>query len=175
VEGKLRFSGVGEDGSTLVSLLNDDGPQRVGGEAILRIDGRHYVRLTFLSPSSLTAHLPQATLPLSSIPQLVQLLNDEIEQCLLNRICEVGSDISDTVNGTWFVDMLSARSVGRWEGCVLNFQVRFREDYGICCSAFQLDHGKNGQQTLSETYSTGSTVGLFDWIRETIAKTLSIQ
>lgn len=119
VEGELRFSGVGEDGSTLVSLLNDDGPQRVGGEAVLRIDGRHYVRLTFLSPSSLTAHLPQATLPLSSIPQLVQLLNDEIEQCLLNRICEVGSDISDTVNGTWFVDMLSARSVGRWEGCVL--------------------------------------------------------
>lgn len=119
VEGKLRFSAVGEGGSALVSLLNEDGVQRVGGEAVLRMDGRHNVRLTFLSPSSLTAHLPQATLPLSSIPQLVQLLSDEMEQCLLNRICEVGSDVCDRVNGTWFVDMLSARSVGRWEGCVL--------------------------------------------------------
>ena len=80
---------------------------------------RHTLRLTFLSPSSLTAHLAQATLPLSSIPQLIQLLSDEVEQCLLNRFCEVGNAISDRVNGTWFVDIVNGRTVGRWEGCVL--------------------------------------------------------
>src|SRR5882762_2848895 len=90
---------------------------------------RYTLRLTFLSPSSLTAHLPQATLTLSSIPQLVQLLSDEIERCLLNRICELGSDICDRVDGTWFVDPVSGRSVGKWEGCVL--YVRFLHTLAI--------------------------------------------
>jgi len=119
----LRITSVGENGRELVSLLNEDSTWTIGGEAILRIDDRHTLRLTFLSPSSLTAHLPQATLTLSSIPQLVQLLCDEIEHCILNRICELGSEICDRVDGTWFVDPVSGRSVGRWEGSVL--YVRF--------------------------------------------------
>jgi len=78
---------------------------------------RHTIRLTFLSPSSLTAHLSQATLIISSLPQLCQLLSDEVERCLLHRICDLGTDLCGNGGGTWFVDL--NRCVGRWEGCVL--------------------------------------------------------
>jgi len=80
---------------------------------------RYTLRLSFTSPSSLIAHLAQATLTLSSIPQLCQLLSDEIERCLLGKICEIGSRVCGHVGGTWFVDLVTSRSVGRWEGCVM--------------------------------------------------------
>jgi mediator of RNA polymerase II transcription subunit 17 len=80
---------------------------------------RETLRLTFLSPSSLTAHLPQATLSIASIPQLVQLLSDEVEKCLLNRLCELGSQVSERIGATWFVDFVSGKAVGRWEGSIL--------------------------------------------------------
>lgn len=141
----LRFDAVGGTGQGLVALLDvgaekdnkdarditikeraqalglgGESPQaqvQVGGEAVLRIDARHTVRLTFRAPSSLTAHLPQATLAISSITQLQQLLSDEVERCLLQRICEVGQELCEQVGGMWFIDL--SRCVGRWEGCVL--------------------------------------------------------
>jgi len=117
---------------------------------------------------------PQATLTLSSIPQLVQLLSDEVESCLLNRICEIGREMCDRVNGTWFVDMVSSRSVGRWEGCVLNFRVFYDNDYSIRCSAFRLDHGRHGRETALETYSTETVVPLLSWVQQMIDKTLTV-
>jgi mediator of RNA polymerase II transcription subunit 17 len=113
----LRFEPVGGTGQGLVDLLDAHDDRALGGEAVLRIDARHTVRLTFRSPSSLTAHLSQATLAISSIPQLRQLLGDEVERCLLQRICEVGRELCEHVGGIWFIDL--SRCVGRWEGCVL--------------------------------------------------------
>lgn len=130
----FRFEAVGETGRQLVRLFELNGSKAIGGEAVLRIDNRyanssliacyfepmlnrHTIRLTFLSPSSLTAHLPQATIAILTIPQLCQLLTDEVEHCLLQRICEVGHQLCENVGGTWFVDL--SRCVGRWEGCVL--------------------------------------------------------
>jgi mediator of RNA polymerase II transcription subunit 17 len=77
------------------------------------------LRFTFSSPSSLVAHLSQATLPVSSIPQLFRLLRDETEQCLLQRICEMGAEMTDRLSGTWLVDMPMNRVVGKWEGQTL--------------------------------------------------------
>lgn len=82
-----------------------------------KIPLRHSIRLTFLSPSLLTAHLSQATLVVSSVPQLSQLLLDEVEACLLQRICELGQQLCSDIGGTWFTDL--NRCVARWEGCVL--------------------------------------------------------
>lgn len=212
VPSSLRFNAVGESGKELVKLLDEVSVQKIGGEAVLRIDdryacfccrlpylaneeiNRHTLRFTFISPSFLTAHLPQATLTLSSIPQLVQLLSDEVESCLLNRICEIGREMCDRVNGTWFVDMVSSRSVGRWEGCVLlvkfifglmpcsaytscyqrNFRVFYNNDYSIRCSAFRLDHGRHGRETALETYSTETVVPLLSWVQQMIDKTLTV-
>lgn len=77
------------------------------------------LRLTYLSPSSLIAHLPQATLTIGSISQLSQLLFDEVGSCLLECICEVASELCESVHGTWFVDLLTNRTIGRWEGRAL--------------------------------------------------------
>jgi mediator of RNA polymerase II transcription subunit 17, fungi type len=80
---------------------------------------RYTLRLTFVSPSTLTVHLSQADLAVPSIPQLSQLLSSEIERCLLRRICEIGNKLCEKVNGVWFVDEIKGQSIGRWEGCVL--------------------------------------------------------
>ena len=82
-------------------------------------DFRHTLRFTYSSPSSLTAHLPQATLTIASITHLTQLLFDEVSRNLLDRICEIGTQMCESVHGTWFVDLLAGRTVGRWEGRVL--------------------------------------------------------
>jgi mediator of RNA polymerase II transcription subunit 17 len=86
---------------------------------LLNFDSRQTLRLTFLSPSSLTAHLPQATLPIASIPQLTQLLSDEVGKCLLHKLCESGNHHCERIGGTWFVDMVSGKAIGRWEGCIV--------------------------------------------------------
>lgn len=69
---------------------------------------------TFLSPCTLIAQLSHATIPISTVPALTQILVDEIERCVLQRICELGRDI---VGGIWFIDF--DHCVARWEGCVL--------------------------------------------------------
>ncbi|KAJ6515843.1 subunit 17 of mediator complex-domain-containing protein [Mycena sanguinolenta] len=178
----LRFEAVGGTGQELVTLLDagDDKEsgkdardaakpqQALGGEAVLRIDARHTVRLTFRAPSSLTAHLSQATLAISSIAQLRQLLGDEVERCLLQRICEVGRELCEHVGGIWFIDL--SRCVGRWEGCVLNFRI-FVKDATIHCSAFRL--GKTGsQQGGAFTYSTDLNTPLLSWVEGTIRAAL---
>ncbi|KAG5649016.1 hypothetical protein DXG03_000365 [Asterophora parasitica] len=80
IPSSIRFDPVGETGLQLVQFFDSSAGKSIGGEAVLRIDNRHTIRLTFLSPSSLTAHLSQATLTISSIPQLCQLLTDEVER-----------------------------------------------------------------------------------------------
>lgn len=42
---------------------------------------------------------------------------DEVEQCLLNRIRDLGKGLTENIEGTWFIDL--NHCVGRWEGCVL--------------------------------------------------------
>ncbi|KAH9943450.1 subunit 17 of mediator complex-domain-containing protein [Epithele typhae] len=116
---KVHYDPVADGGAALAQSFISEKPAPVSGSAILRIDGRHTLRFTMASPSTLVVHLPQATLPIASVTQLVQLLADEISSRLLNRICEIGTELCERVNGTWFVDLLSGRSVGRWQGCTL--------------------------------------------------------
>ncbi|KAJ8481963.1 hypothetical protein ONZ51_g5679 [Trametes cubensis] len=125
VSARVHYDPVADSGEVLVASLEHEKTNPLGGEVLLRIDDRHTIRFTTSSPSTLTAHLPQATLPVASISQLTQLLVDEISSRLLHRICDIGTDRCEKVNGTWFVDLLSGRCVGRWEGCVLDFRISF--------------------------------------------------
>ena len=88
---------------------------------LIKIERRHTIRFTFQAPSTLAAHLPQVTsLPIISGPQLTQLLVDEFERSLLGRLCSIGNEVcGEGINATWFVDEMSCRCVGRWEGCLL--------------------------------------------------------
>ncbi|PCH41031.1 hypothetical protein WOLCODRAFT_88978 [Wolfiporia cocos MD-104 SS10] len=115
----LQFTAVGGSGEEFVRNLRTERPRPIEGQALIRVDNRHTLRFTFISPSTLIAHLPQATLQIMSIPQLTQLLTDDIGGCLLKRICDIGAERCGAVNGTWFVDVMTGQAVGRWEGCAL--------------------------------------------------------
>ncbi|THH19874.1 hypothetical protein EW146_g1392 [Bondarzewia mesenterica] len=169
---KFHFNFVGENGEEVVRLLSEGDASRIGGEAIIRIDDSRTLRLTFHSPSSLTAHLSQATLPISSIPQLIQLLKDEMEQCLLQRLCEVGANLSEHLNGTWFVDLLMGRSVGKWEGCALNFRT-FYEKTSIHCIASRFHDSEGHAKSYTDKFDASQSIPLFSWVEEVIQRALS--
>ncbi|KAL1743732.1 subunit 17 of mediator complex-domain-containing protein [Schizophyllum fasciatum] len=121
----LRFDSVGELGCELTRMLGSEQAMNkpVGGEAVLVVDKRHSIRFTFQSPSTLVAHLAQAQISIVTIPQvrvsvpLTQLLGDEVDKCLLLRICQIGEEACASVSGSWFIDL--DRCIGRWEGCIV--------------------------------------------------------
>ncbi|KAK0206681.1 subunit 17 of mediator complex-domain-containing protein [Desarmillaria ectypa] len=167
----LRFQPVGEVGHELVNLLDSCHVKSVGGQCILRIDRRHTVRFSFLAPSTLNAHLAQATLTISSIPQLNQLLTDDVGRFLLQRICELGREISGDVSGIWFLDL--NRCVGRWEGCTLNFRIDFHANSTLRCTLFRLDR-HTPKQGESEVYHSGHNISLIPWVEGKIRKALRV-
>ena len=156
------------------------------------------MRLTFLSPSSLVAHLPQATLTIGSMSQLSQLLFDEVGSCLLERIRDVAAETCEGVHGgTWFVDLLTSRTIGRWEGRALyvcslgsfvlralilmmavrelrNFHVAFAHDSSVVCTATWLERGERHPVTHVEAYTPAGARGpsLLDWVRQKVDKAL---
>ncbi|KAF9821151.1 hypothetical protein IEO21_00759 [Rhodonia placenta] len=175
---QLRFEAVGGSGEEFIQQLRESKPKPIGGEALIRIDNRHSLRFTFLSPSMLIAHLPQATLGIASIPQLSQILVDEIGGCLLKRICEIGTERCRSVNGTWSVDLVAERSVGRWEGCVLSFHIAVPNGSSIVCTGSRLDRANGHLATMSKTYRSHECIGgssLFEWVGNVIEAALSKQ
>jgi len=169
----LRFNPAGESSHQIIKLLTEDSDRRLGGDASLYIDERYSLRFTFESPSALADHLTNTTLSISSIPQLCQLLLDETERFLLGRICEVGRELCEPVNGAWFLDQLTSRSVGRWEGNVLDFRVSFTgEPVTIRCSAHKLE-GAHNLETIFAAYD-GDEGPLIEWAYKTINRVLNV-
>ncbi|KZT74377.1 hypothetical protein DAEQUDRAFT_761241 [Daedalea quercina L-15889] len=154
VPAKMHFEAMAGSGEEFLRLITDNRPKPVGGEARIRIDNRHTLRFTFISPSMLIAHLPQATLGIASLAQLSQLLADEVGAFLLKRICDIGTERCSGVSGAWFVDALSSRSVGKWDGCVLTFRVTFSEDSFLVCTATRLERARGQLEPTVETYTT---------------------
>ncbi|KAF8913947.1 subunit 17 of mediator complex-domain-containing protein [Gymnopilus junonius] len=164
IPSSLSFTAVTESGQKLVSIVSDESTKALGGEAVIRVDSWRVMWFTFVSPSTLTAHLSQATLTISSLSQLCQLLMDEMERFLLQRICAIGQDLCQSLGGIWFIDL--NRCVAKWEGCVLNFHISYGLDLSIQCSAFKVD-ATTGKQGQTQTYVNG-TVPLMTWIQRII-------
>jgi mediator of RNA polymerase II transcription subunit 17 len=186
---RLRFEPVGDMGRDLVSYLSAEGSTTLSGEAVLRVDHRYVLRLSLASPSTLIVHLPQVTQTITSMPQLHQLIADEFERYLLTRICELGKAFTQDAVGSWFVDLVTSRCIGKLEGQLVyvlsvsshlhelklftssrNFSVLYQSG-SIQASAFQMSR-ESRKETLFETYSSQSQQGLFDWV-DRIAKKLS--
>lgn len=103
----------------ITSIISNGQDEPVGGSAHLLIPSLPTLRLTLVSPSTLTAHLAQSTLRIDSIGMLNQLLDDEVCAALLRGVREVGEKVFEEREGggSWFVDLKEC--VGRWEGGVL--------------------------------------------------------
>ncbi|KAI0036764.1 subunit 17 of mediator complex-domain-containing protein [Vararia minispora EC-137] len=165
---KFSFRAVGDNCAGLFNdLVGTDKTARIGGDVTIRIDSSRSIRFVFHAPSTLIAHLPQATLQVSSVPQLTQLLRGEVEQCILGRICAVGGALTAEMNGTWFVDPLTMRAVGKWEGFLLNFHLTFDESGSIRCTVARL-HRAGGHATTVANVFTPSDTSFFAWLREII-------
>ncbi|TRM67777.1 subunit 17 of mediator complex-domain-containing protein [Schizophyllum amplum] len=175
----LRFDTVGEVGRELVRMLDSrvlDPSQAlnrpVGGEAVLVVDGRHSIRFTFHSPSTLVAHLAQAEISIVTIPQLTQLLADEVDKCLLLRVCQIGEEACASVSGTWFVDL--DRCVGRWDGCILTVKLSYQDGHAIDCTVYRLDSRspKEGRTDVFSKAEKGAHTSLLAWIESIIQAAL---
>lgn len=168
----LRFDFVGDIGRDLMRFLTDTSGNVLSGEAVLRIDHRYTLRLTLTSPSTLFIHLPQVTQPITSMPQLYQLLSDEIERYLLTRICGLGKALTQDAIGSWFVDLVTNRCVGKLEGQFVNFSVIYQTG-NLRCMAFRM-HKETRRETLIQDYTSKDGQGLFEWV-EGIAQKVSPQ
>ncbi|KAJ3987261.1 subunit 17 of mediator complex-domain-containing protein [Lentinula detonsa] len=167
----LRFDPVGEIGTELIKIPVDTEARPLSGVCTLRIDNRHNLRLTLVSPSALTAHLSQATISISSMPQLCELLSDEVERFFLERICEVGRRICNDMGGIWFVDL--NRCVGRWEGCVLNFEITFGDKFKIICMATRLNRNDPRHPVVDTYDASNSQKGLVEWVQHVLGNALN--
>jgi hypothetical protein len=109
-----------------------------------------------------------------------------MESFLLNLICDVGRESSENMSSTWFVDPLSGRSIGRWEGCIMyvlplailiygtdkllssNFRLSFGDGMSIQCSASRLL--KAG--SVHENYQVDNGKSIIQWSKDFIADAL---
>ncbi|KAL1722511.1 subunit 17 of mediator complex-domain-containing protein [Schizophyllum commune] len=170
----LRFDRVGELGVELTRMLGEEQVinRPVGGEGVLVVDDRHSIRFTFHSPSTLVAHLAQAQVSIATLPQLTQLLGDEVDKCLLLRICQIGEEACASVSGTWFVDL--DRCIGRWEGCIVTVKLTYGKDYAIDCTVYRLD-SKSPKEGKTDVFSKAEKApgqSLLGWIESIIHSAL---
>lgn len=115
---------------------------------------------------------------------------DEVEQCLLNRIRDLGKNLTENIEGTWFIDL--DHCVGRWEGCVLyvyvllwhqmlllthtsNFRMTYGCDYSINCTAYLLGH-QPGKQGVAHLYppKDHQEVKFLDWVNHLITNAIRL-
>ncbi|KAG2013602.1 hypothetical protein CC2G_010494 [Coprinopsis cinerea AmutBmut pab1-1] len=160
VPAEVVFDAVGETGEEIVQIFTESRHRHASGEAILRIENKQTLRLTFVAPSNLNAHLAQATLQVYSLPQLSQLLKTEIERFILQQICQLGEKLR---GGTWFIDL--NHLVARWEAFVYTFHITFDADMKINCAAFCLDNksGKRASHHYAETHGS-----ILTWVQNLI-------
>ncbi len=132
-------------------------------------------------------HLAQATLTISSIPQLNQLLTDDVGRFLLQRICELGREISGDVSGIWFLDLNRCVGDGRAARCtsfrhlfdtkliliISNFRIDFHANSTLRCTLFRLDR-HTSKQGESEIYHSGRDDPLIPWVEGKIRKALGV-
>ena len=73
----------------------------------------HAIRMTFSSPTTLTLHLPHATLAITSLNILRTFITSEVTLAVLMRLQEEGTRIF--VSGRWALDRLDPACIGTWD------------------------------------------------------------
>ncbi|GJJ07541.1 hypothetical protein Clacol_001743 [Clathrus columnatus] len=152
VPNKIHFNPVGETGLQLVELLGAEERSRIGGDATLRVNKR----------------LPQATLTITSVPQLYEILRDEVQKGFLNDICKIGETASMAKDGSWFIDQLSNKVIGRWEGVVLTCKLNFGDETHPELSATVVQIKGKLQDKIVMRYTPELSVPLLSWISDTV-------
>ena len=82
-------------------------------DALVFLRYSHANRMTFSSPTTLTLHLPHATLAITSLNTLRTFVTSEVILAVLMRLQEEGNRIFSS--GRWALDRLDPACIGTWD------------------------------------------------------------
>ncbi|CAE6397893.1 unnamed protein product [Rhizoctonia solani] len=176
VESLSRF--VDTQGEAFQSTLHHrlDQTLALSGEALLRIEDKHLIQVTFQSPTLLKLHVVQSQITVHDHGQLGSFLRTDVAGRIIQHIQEVGKGFlkepneSGGVTGghkrSWFVDPIGGYCIGGWPGGKGRFQLEIQENGHIKCEATVESHNK---QTVSQFEHAPRGTSLKNWVLSVMA------
>ncbi|GAB1520006.1 hypothetical protein RhiTH_003079 [Rhizoctonia solani] len=176
VESLSRF--VDTQGEAFQSTLHHrlDQSLALSGEALLRIEDKHLIQVTFQSPTSLKLHVVQSQITVHDHGQLGSFLRTDVAGRIVQFVQEVGKEflkepnkldrISGEYDRSWFVDPIGAYCIGRWPGGKGRFQLEIQENGRIRCEATVESQSK---QTVSQFEHAPRGTSLKSWVLSVMA------
>ncbi|KDN51029.1 hypothetical protein RSAG8_00658, partial [Rhizoctonia solani AG-8 WAC10335] len=193
IDATLTMKGVSEPGHTFVESLSRfldtqgeafqstlhhrlDQTLALSGEALLRIEDKHLIQVTFQSPTLLKLHVVQSQITVHDHGQLGSFLRTDLTGRIIQHIQEVGKGFvkepnkSDGTTGdynrSWFVDLIGGYCIGRWPGGKGRFQLEIQESGHIKCEATVESHNK---QIISQFEDAPRGTSLKTWVLSVMA------
>ncbi|KAG8717315.1 hypothetical protein FRC11_003779, partial [Ceratobasidium sp. 423] len=145
VESLSRF--LDTQGESFQSTLHHrlDQTLALSGEALLRIEDKHLIQVTFQSPTLLKLHVVQSQITVHDHGQLGSFLRTDVAGRIIQHIQEIGKGFvkepskpdgtTGEYNRSWFVDQIGGYCIGRWPGGKGRFQLEIQENGHIKCEA----------------------------------------
>ncbi|CAE6398963.1 unnamed protein product [Rhizoctonia solani] len=179
VESLSRF--LDTQGEAFQSALHHrvDQTLALSGEALLRIEEKHLIQVTFQSPTLLKLHVVQSQITVHDHGQLGSFLRTDVAGRIIQHIQEIGkgfvkeSNKSDGTTGdynrSWFVDLIGGYCIGRWPGGKGRFHIEIQENGHIKCEATVESQNK---QIVSRFEDAPSGTSLKTWVLSVMANPL---
>ncbi|KAF8760145.1 Subunit 17 of Mediator complex [Rhizoctonia solani] len=156
VESLSRF--VDTQGEAFQSTLHHrlDQSLALSGEALLRIEDKHLIQVTFQSPTSLKLHVVQSQITVHDHGQLGSFLRTDVAGRIVQFVQEVGKEF--------------LKSLTNWTGSVASgkgrFQLEIQENGRIKCEATVESQSK---QTVSQFEHAPRGTSLKSWVLSVMA------
>ncbi|CAE6523531.1 unnamed protein product [Rhizoctonia solani] len=193
VDATLTMKGVSEPGHAFVESLSRfldtqgesfqstlhhrlDQTLALSGEALLRIEDKHLIQITFQSPTLLKLHVVQSQITVHDHGQLGSFLRTDVAGRIIQHIQEIGkgfmkepskpNETTGDYNRSWFVDQIGGYCIGRWSGGKGRFQLEIQENGHIKCEATVESQNK---QTVSQFEDAPRGTSLRNWILSVMA------
>ncbi|CAE6455204.1 unnamed protein product [Rhizoctonia solani] len=193
VDATLTMKGVSEPGHTFVESLSRfldtqgeayqsalhhrlDQTLALSGEALLRIEDKHLLQVTFQSPTLLKLHVVQSQITVHDHGQLGSFLRTDVAGRIIQHIQEIGKGFlaepnkpggaTGEYNRSWFVDIIGGYCIGRWPGGKGRFQLEIQESGHIKCEATVESQSK---QMVSHFEDAPHGTSLKNWVLSVMA------
>ncbi|CAE6412767.1 unnamed protein product [Rhizoctonia solani] len=176
VENLSRF--VDTQGESFQSALHHrlDQTLALSGEALLRIEDKHLIQVTFQSPTLLKLHVVQSQITVHDHGQLGSFLRTDVAGRIIQHIQEVGKESLKGPNESsgaigeykrsWFVDPIGGYCIGGWPGGKGRFQLEVQDNGHIKCEATIESENK---QTVSQFEHAPRGTSLKNWVLSVMA------
>lgn len=144
----------------------------LSGEALLRIEDKHLIQVTFQSPTLLKLHVVQSQITVHDHGQLGSFLRTDVAARIIQYVQDIGKSFaSESIKAegkgleyakSWFVDSVGGYCLGRWPGGKGRFQLVVQENGHLKCEA-TID--SQNKQTTSKFEDAPPGTSLKTWIQ----------